>query len=606
MNRGPIRRGQLVSPFGVGAMSTLVNGTSIITAGLDAWFNVPSGSELYLEEFTAPATDPRLLKRLRVDELRLPPDFRSRRRQSESGGKNEYLTVPALRFPGWNFCPWLSCRRLQKTPLTRSETVRCDSPIHEGWKSRPIMHQVPFIAICSSGHLSDFPFREWAHKSSNPSCDRSMSLRAAGSGSLAGQVVQCECGAKRTLGRILEGGNDVDGQETSFVSDNLIPGNKFLCQGSKPWTQEYEDCSKPLRGALRGSGNVYFPKIETSIFLPNGNSPTPPDLVESLRKPQVESKLSFLAQIGMGVSVADVRKLVPSEYLLGYEDDVVAAAIDELLGTEFEDAPSAEESCDEEELNSQALWRAPEYSALGRILNFEDLRTSDPGMAESVSGHFQLVHKIESLRETRALRGFTRLRDSALSLEAGKASLQRSKGSASRTWLPAFVVRGEGIFFEFREDRLAAWEATPAVERRIEKLASKHDELVRSSGDSHVSGVSARLVLLHTFAHVMINQLIFSCGYSSASLRERIYVHDEQMSDPMAGVLIYTAAGDSEGTMGGLVRMANQDNLEKVFAAAISESEWCASDPICMDLGRTGQGPDGCNLAAWVKSREVV
>ena len=29
----------------------------------------------------------------------------------------------------------------------------------------------------------------------------------------------------------------------------------------------------------------------------------------------------------------------------------------------------------------------------------------------------------------------------------------------------------------------------------------------------------------------------------------------ESSTNPMAGILIYTAAGDSEGTMGGLVRM---------------------------------------------------
>jgi hypothetical protein len=66
----------------------------------------------------------------------------------------------------------------------------------------------------------------------------------------------------------------------------------------------------------------------------------------------------------------------------------------------------------------------------------------------------------------------------------------------------------------------------------------------------------------------------------------------------MAGLLIYTAAGDSEGTMGGLVRMARQDNLKPVFAAALNDAHWCSTDPVCMDAGEKGQGPDSCNLAA--------
>jgi hypothetical protein len=90
---------------------------------------------------------------------------------------------------------------------------------------------------------------------------------------------------------------------------------------------------------------------------------------------------------------------------------------------------------------------------------------------------------------------------------------------------------------------------------------------------------------------------VFTCGYSSASLRERLYVSRERGRE-MAGLLIYTAAGDSEGTMGGLVRMARKDQLCAVFASALKDARWCSTDPVCMDAGNKGQGPDSCNLAA--------
>ena len=38
MSQGPVRRSQLIAPFGVGALSTLKNGVSVITGGLDYWF----------------------------------------------------------------------------------------------------------------------------------------------------------------------------------------------------------------------------------------------------------------------------------------------------------------------------------------------------------------------------------------------------------------------------------------------------------------------------------------------------------------------------------------------------------------------------------------
>jgi hypothetical protein len=64
----------------------------------------------------------------------------------------------------------------------------------------------------------------------------------------------------------------------------------------------------------------------------------------------------------------------------------------------------------------------------------------------------------------------------------------------------------------------------------------------------------------------------------------------------MNGLLIYTAAGDSEGTMGGLVRKGEAGNLESSVMAAISNSSWCSSDPVCLES--KGQGTDSANLAA--------
>jgi hypothetical protein len=90
---------------------------------------------------------------------------------------------------------------------------------------------------------------------------------------------------------------------------------------------------------------------------------------------------------------------------------------------------------------------------------------------------------------------------------------------------------------------------------------------------------------------------VFESGYSSASLRERLYASGDPAA-PMASMLLYTAAGDSEGTMGGLVRMGQPGALEGVVTAALAAAQWCSSDPVCMEAGEAGQGPDSCNLAA--------
>ena len=67
----------------------------------------------------------------------------------------------------------------------------------------------------------------------------------------------------------------------------------------------------------------------------------------------------------------------------------------------------------------------------------------------------------------------------------------------------------------------------------------------------------------------------------------------------MAGILIYTSGGDSEGTMGGLVRMARPGYLEETLKRALINSSWCSVDPVCTEIGSsTGQGPNSANLAA--------
>ena len=64
----------------------------------------------------------------------------------------------------------------------------------------------------------------------------------------------------------------------------------------------------------------------------------------------------------------------------------------------------------------------------------------------------------------------------------------------------------------------------------------------------------------------------------------------------MNGLLIYTASGDSEGTLGGLVELARPDRLPRLFEDALRRARWCSNDPICMES--PGDGTVSSNLAA--------
>jgi hypothetical protein len=160
-------------------------------------------------------------------------------------------------------------------------------------------------------------------------------------------------------------------------------------------------------------------------------------------------------------------------------------------------------------------------------------------------------------------------------------------------FLPAIEVFGEGVFIRLDEQEVRAWENQPAI---IEHTAPLNDRLRKSFLSTSLGETtSARQVMLHTLAHMLMRQMSFDAGYAASSIRERVYSTTTPES-PLAGVLIYTAAGDSEGSLGGLARMGEPERLVPVFARALGAAQWCSLDPVCRES--TGQGTDSLSLAA--------
>ena len=109
-------------------------------------------------------------------------------------------------------------------------------------------------------------------------------------------------------------------------------------------------------------------------------------------------------------------------------------------------------------------------------------------------------------------------------------------------------------------------------------------------------------MLTHTFSHLLIRQLSFDAGYSASSMRERIYVRPSATPGPMAGVLVYTAAGDAEGSLGGLVRQGEPIRLLRTMVGALQTATWCSQDPICREVrsGRAALNQGACHACSLV------
>jgi hypothetical protein len=564
-------------------MMILPDGVSVICGGLDHWFKHETGDTDNIDRREYQVDEWRLAARLNVAHFYLPPDHRRVLRSAPTTNGN--LTVPFLRFPQWHYCT--RCGLMRKVPLVTKGRIKCA-------ECEKYIVQVPFVAMCDAGHIQDFPWIEWVYETANPPQDHPpMRLVSTGGMTLAGQKVKVDGGPERTLAGITNAtpdGNDTD--LSRLLDSSRTP---YLCPGHRPWlgTEEGIGCGRPLRGSLRSAANVYFAQINNSIYLPRSEDTTVAEAIFLLEQPPLSTFLSILSGAGGNTTPEQLRQLY-QELVSTFTDRQLEQAISVVCG-DVEPQQQQQTAGDDAETG----FRRQEYDTLIAAVDFDqlvlrpaDLRRYDPDFSRFFS-HVTLVHK---LRETRALTGFTRVfADSDRDLTSQQGMLRLNP--PDEMWLPAYMVFGEGIFLTLNEQLLRNWESFPDIQSRVAPLVARYLAL-RQARRLHDRQIGARYVLLHTFAHLLINRLTYECGYSSAALRERLYV-SENSTAPMAGVLIYTAAGDAEGTLGGLVRMGKPGRLEPLLSRALAGAEWCSADPVCMEMGQSGgQGPDSLNLAA--------
>jgi hypothetical protein len=204
----------------------------------------------------------------------------------------------------------------------------------------------------------------------------------------------------------------------------------------------------------------------------------------------------------------------------------------------------------------------------------------------SPRGHeskFDFTVVVERLREVNALIGFTRVEPPEDAREGGAPPPRAPLVNGNPEWIPATEARGEGILLRFNGQRLAEWLARPSVKAREVELLQGHKAFRAARRlvppEDGFPGIT--YILLHTFAHVLIRELALECGYSAASVRERIYASAYGDASDMAGVLIYTAAPDSDGTLGGLAELGRPERLGTLIEQALERARICASDPLC-------------------------
>jgi hypothetical protein len=550
MGRRGVRRSQAVVPFGVGAIVDFED-EALMSAGLDAWPDESSQDCLF---------DDRLAARLGVKYFRQPP----------AAEGEDIVPIPYVRFPFWHFCP--RCRALHRLKGNEQRRPQCESSTESpARKLGPPCGELPakkrrrvlplrFVLACPEGHIEDFPWVEWAHTEKGTPLRRGATCEAPRMyfyptqlGGLAGLLIQCAaCERKRSL----------------LGATGELRG--FTCGGARPWLgpSANEACASPRPPWVlqRGASNVYFPGVESSVLIPPFSKAVRrivdnPRLWEAITAQRDDGRIP-----DAHINIAAVQNGVPFDEL---KAAVVAKDTGEGLGPVDQ---------------TEAEYRFDEYRALSRvnIENGDYLVTRPQDMSEYdtfARSVLDSVVLVESLAETRALKGFSRIADAA---SANALSLAR------KDWRPAYRVHGEGLFLIFKQQLFDAW----GIGDALDKVSAKGTRETRI----RLQPASAELVALHTLAHLLILQLSFDAGYGASSIRERLYSASTTSTTPMRGILLYTAAGDAEGTLGGLVRLGKAGRLERILKRAIISAQWCSADPVCRES--PGQGVGSLNLAA--------
>lgn len=561
---GELRPSQLIYTFGVGALMDLPNISGLIL-GLNDW-DAGNCEEIIEERLLAAI---QLRKGPQVKRLLLPP--------IAFDGDNRDPAAPAIGVPVSPFPRWLRCPLCDTLATIESGIFKL---VQDRWRpdrtrfvhdscarasnNPPTALPVRFLVACREGHLSDFPWVHYVHEGRKPCVPARLTLREYGaSGDASDIIVKClECDSERRMG-------------DAFDRDRF----QLSCKGHHPHLRliDPNGCTEEGRTILLGASNSWFPSVMSALSIPHGT-----DRLAVL----IESQWAQLKD----VPSLEVARFVTAPSRM---PELVEFGAEEIW-TAIEAKRQPQEHNAEEETDLKiAEWEI--FTRQPPPPPSRDFRSEFVDPPAGLESLFEQTVLLERLREVRALISFTRIESKGDFADPDIVDDDRDTAlcRGSPEWLPASEVRGEGIFLRLKEEVLQAWEQDAEVRKLETDFQAAHrvwrQKRRQNPPDANFLGI--RYVLLHSLSHALMRQISLECGYTAASIRERLYCRTpSDPHGPMAGILLYTAATDSEGTLGGLVRLGQPVSLGRHIHQALEAIRICGSDPLCADHAPTGDG----------------
>ena len=559
---GNLRPSQLIHTFGVGSLVDLPN-MSVLILGLDDW-DIRQCSEIVEDRLLAA-----LQKRFgpRLKKLFLPPvDYEEEVRDPAAPPHG----VPVAPFPRWLRCPicdilatiesgtFQFARDARRPDRSRYVHGSCTKA------QNPTALPVRFLRACRDGHLTDFPWVAYVHARNIPCKPARLTLREYGAaGDVSDIIIKClECNAER---RMMD----------AFDPDRF----QSACAGHHPHLRliETSECEEEARTILLGASNSWFPLVMSALSVPRATD-----------------RLALLVEEHW-LQLKDIPSLDVTRYVTApsrmptfveYSAEQIWTAIEQKKQSQTAGG------ADETDL------KVPEWEVLTQQTQpaaTKDFKIRQIAAPQSLDNLFEPTLLLERVREVRALLAFTRIEPKGDFADTDYIDDDRQTPLCRQapTWLPVSEVRGEGIFLRLKENALQAWENQPAVQELDRDFFDGHRKWrrLRHLEPDNAGFPGIRYALLHSLSHALMRQIALECGYTAASIRERIYCKlPGENHGPMAGILIYTAASDSEGTLGGLVSLGEPQPLGRHIQQALEAMRICASDPLCSEHPISGDG----------------
>lgn len=494
-----------------------------------------------------------------------------------------YRTRP---FPSWSLCLALGhggsygiLYHVDQCPVCRS-------------RGRRRQESIRFVRACPEGHLDDVHWPHVVHQRSQ--CSQSDWFQWHGGGGSLRQIwIECPtCHSRGNLGQIYS--------------------RPWPCSGRLPEREELGEfprrpgCTTSARIIQRQASNLRIPELRSLFTIP----PRATRLHNLLQHSRVFSNIAGRGEQGFRDEndLAELLRnlvkfnLVPQtvvEEILDHSWEQIQHAMQELLlQTPFGFHELLTEEFQELQNASRNAY-PPVY--VGRM--------SRPIFEVNPENVIRLP-----LCENLVLRITPITRLQTITVQVGYRREISSPGRISNLvpvsfrdgqgdeWYPGVRFLGEGLFITLDDDRNSHFPL-------VSSASSAWLEASQGSGNypsilfrdpTNRTEIHPVFVWWHTFSHLLIRAISIDSGYSSAAMRERVYVQTQQDGGhAWGGTILYATQPGTEGSLGGLIALV--PHLHRTLHHVLDMARACSNDPLCLDKrfqlgGHTGPACYSCLL----------